>query len=168
MLTRRRITLLNGEDDLSPVIDRAQLQLEQQGQHIIALARQQAEQILADAEEEAQSIRLRAQQQAELDFWQQADTLLAGWQQQRQDMEADVLPVVESVLAQALGQLLTDVPESQRLSALLRQLLREKIKADQEACTAIPHSRRRSPHGCNTMPIWRGNCSRMSRCSLTA
>ncbi|RQM39570.1 type III secretion system stator protein SctL, partial [Erwinia psidii] len=138
MLTRKRITLLNGEADLAPVIDLARLQKEQQARDILQQAQQQAEQLLADAEQEAESIRLHAQQSAEQDFWQQANTLLSDWQQQQQRIETDVLAVMDEVLSQALGQLLSDIPEPARLNALLRQLLREKTQADQGSLYCHP------------------------------
>lgn len=138
MLTRKRITLLNGTDDLAPVISQAMLVIQQQGEDILRQAQQQAEAILVAAEQEAEACKLRVQQRAEQDFWQQADSLLADWRQQQQQIESEVLAVMDGVLAQALGQLLTEVPEPQRLSALLRQLLRDKMQAEQASLCCHP------------------------------
>lgn len=136
MLTRKKITLLNGEP--GPVINRAQLDMEQQAQAILVQAGEQAAEIIAAAEQEAETIRQHARQHAEQDFWQQASALLENWQQQQQQIETDVLTVLESVLTHSLEQLLTEVPEPQRLSALLRLLLREKTQADQGSLYCHP------------------------------
>lgn len=138
MLTRKRISLLNGAADLAPIISQARLDIQQQGVDILQQAKRQAEQILAAAQQEAEACKLRAQQRAEEDFWQQADSLLAHWQQQQQQTESEILSVMNSVLAQALGQLLTEVPDSQRLNALLRQLLREKRQVEQGTLCCHP------------------------------
>lgn len=138
MLTRKRITLLNGTDDLAPVISQAMLVQQQQGADILQQAQQQAEQILAAAEQEAEACKRRAQQCAEQDFWQQADRLFANWQQQQQQIESEILAVLDGVLAAALGQLLTEVPEPPRLNALLRQLLRDKMQVEQASLCCHP------------------------------
>ncbi|WP_168404571.1 type III secretion system stator protein SctL [Erwinia amylovora] len=138
MLTRRRITLLNAEADLAPVVSQAQLCIQQQGQDILEQARQQAQAMLEEAERQAEVEMLNAQQRAEQAFWQQADTLLQSWQQQYQQLEAQVLEVMDSVLTQALDQLLTDVPQTQRLAAILRQLLRAKTLTEQGSLYCHP------------------------------
>ncbi|ADP11384.1 type III secretion protein HrpE [Erwinia sp. Ejp617] len=138
MLTRKRITLLNAEADLAPVIGQAQLCIQQQGQEILEQARQQAQAMLEEAERQKEAEMLSAQQRAEQAFWQQADTLLQSWQQQYQQLEEQVLDVMDSVLTQALSQLLTEVPQTQRLAALLRQLLRAKTLAEQGSLYCHP------------------------------
>lgn len=138
MLTRKRITLLNGEADLAPVITQAELAMQQQAGDILQQAQRQAGQILAAAGQEAEAVKLRAQQRAEQDFWQQADGLLVHWQQQQQQIESEILPVMDSVLTQTLEQLLTDVAEPQRLNALLRQLVREKLQLPQASLCCHP------------------------------
>ncbi len=125
MLTRKKITLLTAEADLAPLITRAQLREQQQGQDILIRAEQQAALMLAAAQQDADACRQRARQQAEQAFWQQASALLADWQQHYQQTEQAVLAVMDSVLAQALTQLLAEVPQAQRLNALLRQLLQD-------------------------------------------
>ncbi|CCG85918.1 type III secretion system stator protein SctL [Erwinia piriflorinigrans] len=138
MLTRKRITLLNGEADLAPVISQAQLTIQQQGQGILEQARQQAQAMWEDAERQIEADRLDAQQRAGQEFWQQADALLHGWQQQYQQLEAQVLEVMENVMTQALGQLLTEVPEPQRLAALLRQIMRANALEDRGSLYCHP------------------------------
>lgn len=138
MLTHKRITLLNGSDDLAPIISQAMLTFQQQGEDILRQAQQQAEQILAAAEEEAIACKLRAQARAEQDFWHQADILFANWQHQQRQCESEVLAVMDSVLTLALEQLLTGIPETERLNALLRQLLRDKMQAEQASLCCHP------------------------------
>ncbi|CAH6373991.1 type III secretion system stator protein SctL [Pantoea agglomerans] len=138
MLTRKKIALLNGADDLTPVISQSVLTFQQQGENILRQAQQQAEQILAAAEEAAEACKLRAQARAEEDFWHQADILLAHWQHQQRQSESEILVIMDSVLTLALKQLLTEIPETQRLNALLRQLLRDKMQAEQASLCCHP------------------------------
>jgi type III secretion protein L len=138
MLTRKSITLLNGTADLAPVISRNQLAMQQQAEAILQQAQQQAAKIVAAAEQEAEAATLGIRQRAEEVFWAQADKMFTDWKQQQQQMESDVLLVMDSVLALALEQLLTEVPEPQRLSALLRLLLREKTQANQACLSCHP------------------------------
>ncbi|GME46490.1 MULTISPECIES: type III secretion system stator protein SctL [unclassified Pantoea] len=138
MLTQKRITLLNGADDLAPIISQAMLTSQQQGEDILRQAQQQAEEILAAAEQEAEACKLRAQERAEQDFWQQADSLLADWRRQQQQIESEMLTVMESVMRLALEQLLAEIPETPRLNALLRQLLRDKMLAEQASLCCHP------------------------------
>lgn len=126
MLTRKRIVLLNGDADLAPIISREQLKEHQQAQNILAQAERKAQMILDDADQQRQAQWMASRQQAELAFWQQADPVLAAWQQQYQRLEAQVVEVMDAVLVQALEQLVGEVPEPARLTALLRQLLRVK------------------------------------------
>ncbi|CAO95577.1 type III secretion system stator protein SctL [Erwinia tasmaniensis] len=138
MLTRKRITLLNGAADLAPVISQSQLFIQQQGQDILEQARQQAQAMRDDAERQIAADRLIAQQRAGQAFWQQADTLLHDWQQQYQQLEAQVLEVMDGVMTQALGQLLDEVPEPQRLAALLRQIMRASALDDRGSLYCHP------------------------------
>lgn len=138
MLTRKRITLLNGAADLAPVISHTQLCTQRQGQDILAQARQQAQAMREDAERQIAADRLIAQQRAGQEFWQQADTLLHDWQQQYQQLEARVLEVMDGVMTQALGQLLGEVPQPQRLAALLRQIMRASALDDRGSLYCHP------------------------------
>lgn len=138
MLTRKTITLLNPGADLAPVIAQAQLLIQQQGQDVLQQARERAQALLEEAERQAEARLLCAQQGVERAFWHQAEPLLLSWQQQYQQLEAQVLEVMESVMTQALGQLLTEVPEPQRLAALLRQLLRAKTRDEQGSLCCHP------------------------------
>lgn len=138
MLTSKKIALLNGADDLTPVISQPMLIFQQQGEEILRQAQQQAEQILAAAEEEAEACKLRAQERAEQDFWHQADILFTNWQHQQRQSESDILVMMDSVLTLALTQLLTEIPETQRLNALLRQLLRDKMQPEQAILCCHP------------------------------
>ncbi|AWO77478.1 type III secretion system stator protein SctL [Serratia marcescens] len=155
MLTRKRITLLNGDADLAPIINGAQLRLQQQGLAIVAQAQQRAEALLMAAEQRLERQRQAVRQQVEEDFWQQADTMLHAWQQQYQQLESQALAVMETVVAQAIGQLLEQVPEHARLMALLRQLMRAQTDGDRGELCCHPYQRQavtdwlaRQPHLC--------------------
>ncbi|PXV73950.1 type III secretion system stator protein SctL [Pantoea sp. PNA 03-3] len=138
MLIRRHIDLVNGKDDLAPVISRHQLAVQVQARTIIQEAHQRAEKIISAAEQEAEASSLLVRQRAEEAFWERADTMFMHWQKQQQQWESDVLSVMDVVLEQALEQLLTEVPESQRLQGLLRQLLLEKTQTDKATLCCHP------------------------------
>ncbi|MEN0616089.1 type III secretion system stator protein SctL [Klebsiella indica] len=166
MLTQKRITLLNGDTDLAPIITRAQLRLQQQGQTLLVQAQQQAQALLMTAEQEREQQREAVRQQVERDFWQQADAMLHALQQQYQQLESQALVVMEVVVSQAIGQLLEQVPEHARMTALLRQLLRAQTVDAQGELYCHPDQRQvvadwlaSQPHLCwrlqtdNALPI---------------
>ncbi|MGM3175392.1 type III secretion system stator protein SctL [Dickeya lacustris] len=125
MLTKRRLTLVAGTDiDDSPVISAGQLQQHQQGLAVIDVAHQQANALLEQARQQAQEAIAHATSQAEQQFWHQANDILQGWQQEREQMETWMVSQCGQLLNEAMLQLLTTLPDAERYPALLRQLLR--------------------------------------------
>ncbi|SLM63265.1 MULTISPECIES: type III secretion system stator protein SctL [Dickeya] len=125
MLTKRQLALVAGTDvQHRQVIPAGQLQQHQQGLTVMDAARQQAQVMLEEAAQQAQQAVIHATRQAEQQFWQQADDILHGWQQEREQTEAWLVSQCAQLLNEAMTQLLTAVPDAERYPALLRQLLR--------------------------------------------
>ncbi|MGK4332696.1 type III secretion system stator protein SctL [Lonsdalea quercina] len=127
MLTRKQLRLVTGRDtEEETVIKADRLQQHQRGLQVIETAERQAKALLADAESRAEAETGRTIRQAEARFMQQADDILRGWQQERAQMEAFMAEQAGQVLNDAMRQLVQDVPDEQRTSALLRQMLRHQ------------------------------------------
>ncbi|WJV60704.1 type III secretion system stator protein SctL [Pectobacteriaceae bacterium C52] len=125
MLTRRKLTLVAGMDAEDVGLIKAErLQQHWLGLDVLAQARQQSTALIEAARQQAQDVILRTTEQAEQQFWRQADDILRGWQQERDEMEAYLASQAGQILTDAMAQLLTDVPGPQRHQALLRQLIR--------------------------------------------
>lgn len=141
MWIQKKITLLH---DAMPapgsVISAEDLATHQQALAIVEQARQQAEALLQQADAEIQARHAEAeaalaadltqrQQQLEQEFYQQADALFAGWQQEQDSWQEAVLPRTQALLAQAIEQILSEQPAPARLHALLMQLLSAQGRA---------------------------------------
>ncbi len=108
--------------------------------HDTLAANRQAETLIADAKLEAQALLGAAHAQAEAllqqaaaerdalltcaqeTFWQQVRILFDDWQQQRHIEQQQLLDAADTLLAQALGRLLDQVPPVVQLDILLEQL----------------------------------------------
>ncbi|ATO33349.1 hypothetical protein DZA65_02367 [Dickeya dianthicola] len=125
MLTRRCLKLVAGTDVQEAELIRVeQLQQHQRGLAVMADARQQADALLDEARRQAHEAIAIATGQAERQFWQQADELLRGWQQEREQMESWLVAQCGQLLTDAMTRILKTVPDAERYPALLRQLLR--------------------------------------------
>lgn len=98
---------------------------------IIELAHKQAQTIREQARAEAQAESAASQREWEARFWQQAQTLLADWHEQRAAEETQLVLLAGKVLNEALQQLLDEVDDERRFHALLRQLLRHYPRQQQ-------------------------------------
>lgn len=127
MLTRKQLKLVTGTETMEDTVIKAvRLQQHHRGLEVIETAERQAKDLLAEAESRAQEAAGRTVRQAEARFLRQADDILRGWQQERALMEAFVAEQAGQVLSDAMRQLVQDIPDEQRTSALLRQLLRNQ------------------------------------------
>ncbi|NAT79349.1 type III secretion system stator protein SctL [Dickeya dadantii] len=125
MLTRRCLKLVAGTDVQEAELIRVeQLQQHQRGLAVMAEARQQADVLLDEARQQAHEAIAVATGQAEQQFWRQADEILRGWQQEREQMENWLVARCGQLLTDAMTQILKAVPDAERYPALLRQLLR--------------------------------------------
>lgn len=119
MLARRSLELRpDGQGLLQPYIARETLVDCARAQVILEQARTQAAQLLERASAEADATVLEAQAQ----FWEKAETLLAVWETQRQAMWERIETSAAHVVNEALGTLLNEIPEQARIDALVRQL----------------------------------------------
>lgn len=147
MWTTRKITLLNSPLPAAQrIITCAALAEHAAAQSLLATARQEAESCLAAAHEQAENIleEARARSAAEsarhLADAQQAfitrtETLFADWHSAQQAWQDHLLPLAESLLVQAMTQLLGAQPDTARCQAVLRQLL--KVQGRQSAATLL-------------------------------
>jgi len=119
MLARRSLELRpEGQGLLQPYIARETLVDCARAQRVIEHARDQAAQLLEQASEVAEAQVLEAQAQ----FWDKADALLATWETQRQAMWEQIESSAARLVNEALQTLLDEVPEPARIDALVRQL----------------------------------------------
>ena len=127
----KRLRLPDGSAPEGNLLRREELALRLEAAAIIELAHQQAQTIREQARAEAQAEREACQREWEASFWQQAQTLLAGWQQQRTDEETQLVVLAGKVVNKALQQLLDEVDDERRFHALLKQLLRHYPRQQQ-------------------------------------
>jgi len=119
MFARRSLELRpNGQGLLQPYIARETLADCTRAQVVIEQAQAQAAQLLERAAEEADAVVLQAQAQ----FWNNAETVLAAWDAQRQAMWERIETSAAQLVNEALGTLLDNVPDQARIDALVRQL----------------------------------------------
>ncbi|KGT90336.1 hypothetical protein NG99_18255 [Erwinia typographi] len=136
MWIAKKITLLNDPQlPTGTVLTRETLAEHQQALDILQLAGRQAQARLDDAERQAETLLADAEARfateiAEQKAKQQQDFLTASgqlfsdWQAQQQQWQAGLLPHAEALLAQAMNQLLAELPPPDRLRAMLQQLLK--------------------------------------------
>lgn len=136
MWITRKITLLNSPlPSAQRILTRAALAEHQQALSLVAEAEQEAARYIAEARAEADAIIAEARERsaaesaeqiagAQQAFMTRTDALFADWQQAQQTWESNLLPLAESLLVQAMTQLLDEQPESARLRALLQQLVK--------------------------------------------
>lgn len=127
----RKISLLDGAAPQGELLRAEQLQMQQQAAEVLAQAQQRAEKIIAAAQQQADEHIAEQRLQWEAQFWQQADTLLSGWHQQRQQDEQQLVSLATQLLNQAMTQLLGEFSDEQRFHALLQQLLRQHSRQQQ-------------------------------------
>lgn len=119
MFARRSLELRpDGQGLLQPYIAHETLVDCGRAQSVLQRAQAQAAQLLEHATEEADAAVLQAQAQ----FWEKAETVLADWETQRQAMWARIESSAALLVNEALAMLLDDVPEQARIDALVRQL----------------------------------------------
>lgn len=127
MLIRKQLKLVTGTETMDDTVIKAdRLQQHQRGIEVIETAERQAEDLLTTAESRALGAAGQTVGQAEACSLRQADDILPGWQQERALTEAFVAEQAGRVLGDAMRQPVQDVPDEQRTSALLRQLLRNQ------------------------------------------
>ena len=120
MLSRRTIELRPGPPGLPETLISSQTLIDcGQASEILTQARAQADELLSNARQAAKALR----QEAHDEFWQQANTHLARWQQEHSALCQAIEINASQVVNLALAQLLGEVPPQIRINALLRQLV---------------------------------------------
>ncbi|RLM25301.1 type III secretion protein [Brenneria alni] len=127
MLTKKTFNTLDGATRQEAVV----IPLERVAEHyysrtLLDNASEQADKLLAQARRQAQQEARQVTEQAEASFWQQADALLQGFRQDRDNLEQVWVMQSGKLLREALSQLLGDIPDDQRHDALLKQLLKQQ------------------------------------------
>jgi type III secretion protein L len=119
MLARRTLDLRPaGQGLLEPFIPRETLVDCGRAQAILEQAQAHATRLIQGAAEEAGAAVLQAQAQ----FWETAETVLATWEAERQAMWERIEASAAQLVNEALETLLNEVPDQARIDALVRQL----------------------------------------------
>ncbi|MDX5626672.1 MULTISPECIES: type III secretion system stator protein SctL [unclassified Brenneria] len=127
MLTKKTFSTLNGATRREGVvIPAARVAEHADSRSLMEHAQAQAAELLAQAERQVRQQIRQATEQAQADFWRQADALLQGFQQDREKLEQIWLMQSGQLLREALSRLLDEIPDDRRRAALLKQLLRQR------------------------------------------
>ncbi|QCR08545.1 type III secretion system stator protein SctL [Brenneria rubrifaciens] len=127
MLTKKTFAALPGATSGETVIiPAARVAEHQRGRTLWDEANAQAERILQQAREQAQDETRHTLEQAEANFWQQADALLQDIACERDNLEQVLVTQAAQLLRDALSRLLAEVPAQERQTALLKQLLKQQ------------------------------------------
>lgn len=144
MLSRRTLELRPGTAGLPQVLISRQHLIDcGQITEVLAQAHAQANEIL----NEAHAAALALLKKAHGEFWQQASSQLAHWQQEHRDACLAMESNASEVVNLALRQLLDEIPPQARISALLTQLLRAQ-------CPPLDATLRCHPQALETVRQW--------------
>lgn len=95
----------------------------------------------------AQQASARQLEQAQREFWQQANAQLENWQREHSAMHAALESCATQLVNQALRHLLDDIPQHTQIDALLKQLLRAQ-------CPPLSATLRCHPQAHETIRQW--------------
>ncbi|PPE62315.1 type III secretion protein [Pectobacterium brasiliense] len=122
LTTKTFATLPGGSRDETVIIPAERVAAHRRSRTLWEEANAQADNIVAQAHERARMLG----EQAEAEFWQQANALLQGVRQDRMDLEKIMITQAGQLLRDALAHLLDKTPAPSRHHALLRQLLKQQ------------------------------------------
>ncbi|WP_300627574.1 type III secretion system stator protein SctL [Pseudomonas sp.] len=126
MLCRLTINSPGGTPPLpGSLISRETLASYNQAGDVIEQAKAAAQQLLREAYEQRKDLL----EKAGLEIWQRADAQLKRWEAERQALCDNVEQYATSVANQAIQLLLDETPHTQRIGALIKQLLACHIPA---------------------------------------
>ena len=131
----RKITLNDPQLSTGQILTREALAEHQQALSLLQLAEQQVQARLDAASEQAEKmleeVRARCAAEAKVqraeqqqEFLARTEALFSDWQAQQQSWQAALLPHAEALLAQAMNQLLAELPTPARLQSMLHQLVK--------------------------------------------
>lgn len=146
MWITRKIALFDPQLSTGPILSREDLaghqqaltllqQAEQQAQARLDAASEQAENLLEAARERSLAESQAQQAEQQQDFLVRTGALFSDWQAQQQSWQAALLPQAEALLAQAMNQLLAELPPPARLQSMLHQLV--KAQGRQASATLL-------------------------------
>lgn len=110
----KSLRLPDGSAPAGNLLRREEIALGLEAAAIIELAHKDAQTIREQARAEAQAEREACQREWEAAFWQQAQTLLTDWQQQRAAEEAQLVVLAGKIVNEALQHLLDEVDDERR------------------------------------------------------
>ena len=113
---------------------------------VLAQAHARADEILSNAQAASEALLKKAHDE----FWLQANAQLERWQQQHSALCQGIESSASQVVNQALQQLLDDVPQQGRITALLEQLLRTQ-------CPPLSATLRCHPQALEHVRQWLGS-----------
>jgi type III secretion protein L len=118
MLAKRRLALSSSSVLLTDILRREDLSDTVLAAEVLSSARAEAEKVLAAAHSQAQ----RERDQALAQFWDSANGFLTQLQQQRLALAEESMHAVETLLNEALAELLDQTSLAERSRALMRNL----------------------------------------------
>ena len=123
MLTRHSLQLSGASSGVPERLFRREtLEQHAAAQGLIESAERQAAQLLEEARQRADDLVREACAVASAEFWQQAEAFLEGWREQQRLASERIVERAGRLVGQALTCLLDEVPQQERVHALLRQL----------------------------------------------
>jgi type III secretion protein L len=126
MLCRQKIELHKDASGLPrTLISRETLAGYAQANQVLSRAKAQAHELLRLAEEKREDLL----ENAGIEFWQRADAQLKRWESERGVLCDNLERYATAVVSQAIRCLLEEATPSQRLAALLKQLLASQVPA---------------------------------------
>ncbi|RYC37725.1 type III secretion system stator protein SctL [Pectobacterium zantedeschiae] len=126
LTTKTFVTLPGASRDEAVIIPAERVAAHRRSRTLWEEASVQADTIVAQAHERARTLCERAVENAEAEFWQQANALLQGIRQDRIQLEQTMITQAGQLLRDALSHLLDKTPAPSRHHALLRQLLKQQ------------------------------------------
>ncbi|MEQ9885805.1 type III secretion system stator protein SctL [Pectobacterium zantedeschiae] len=126
LTTKTFVTLPGASRDEAVIIPAERVAAHRRSRTLWEEASVQADTIVAQAHERARTLCERAVENAEAEFWQQANALLQGIRQDRIQLEQTMITQAGQLLRDALAHLLDKTPAPSRHHALLRQLLKQQ------------------------------------------
>ncbi|QHF02093.1 HrpE/YscL family type III secretion apparatus protein [Pseudomonas asturiensis] len=133
MLAKRSIALTDTALLPEPIVRREHIADSLLARDVLADARREAQQLLLQAQEEGG----RLQQQALAEFWATANAFLCDLHVMRDALQRQVMDSVESLLNDALSQLLDDTTLAERARAVVRNLAASQL--NEAAATLSVH-----------------------------
>lgn len=144
MLARRKIELQPNAPGLPHALITRQTLVDcGQAHTLLERTQHMADELLSKAQQ-ASDIRL---EQAQREFWKQANAQLKHWQGEHTAMHDALESCATQVVNLALRHLLDDIPQQTQIDALLKQLLRAQ-------CPPLSATLRCHPHAHETIRQW--------------